>query len=301
MRTAIVSDLHLGGASRRRRPPRPGDRARCCRGASPTPTAWSCSATWSSCATCRSALALAAARPFFEELGEALGEREVSIVPGNHDHRFAEPLLDALSMAGEPLGARAPLRPLPRPDRGDRRLARTGAPAPRLPRHLAARGRLRHPRPLHGPPPGAAAGRVHCGRDRRPRSPARCRRRRRRPTTSAYSPLYMASATDSPRRRRRRNRRRGHPAESAWQLLSGERQGRHRQTPSHRRRPAGRLPARHRPRSTASCTADSSPTSPPRRSSAPASQSGVEMASAPRHRRRPRDHRPHPPRRPRAR
>lgn len=45
---------------------------------------------------------LARARPFFEELGEALGEAEVALVPGNHDHRLAEPLLDELSIAGEP-------------------------------------------------------------------------------------------------------------------------------------------------------------------------------------------------------
>ena len=44
---------------------------------------------------------LARARPFFEELGEVLGAAEVTIVPGNHDHRLAEPLLDALSIAGE--------------------------------------------------------------------------------------------------------------------------------------------------------------------------------------------------------
>jgi UDP-2,3-diacylglucosamine pyrophosphatase LpxH len=44
--------------------------------------------------------ALDSARPFFEELGAALGEREVTIVPGNHDHRLAEPLLDRLSLAG---------------------------------------------------------------------------------------------------------------------------------------------------------------------------------------------------------
>ncbi len=43
---------------------------------------------------------LQAARPFFEDLGAALGEREVTIVPGNHDHRFAEPLLDDLSLEG---------------------------------------------------------------------------------------------------------------------------------------------------------------------------------------------------------
>ncbi len=45
---------------------------------------------------------LARARPFFEELGEALGEVEVALVPGNHDHRLAEPLLDDLSIAGGP-------------------------------------------------------------------------------------------------------------------------------------------------------------------------------------------------------
>jgi hypothetical protein len=42
------------------------------------------------------------ARPFFEELGEALGDVEVTLVPGNHDHRLAEPLLDELSIAGDP-------------------------------------------------------------------------------------------------------------------------------------------------------------------------------------------------------
>jgi Calcineurin-like phosphoesterase len=45
-------------------------------------------------------IALATARPFFEELGAALSGREVVLVPGNHDHRFAEPLLDELSLAG---------------------------------------------------------------------------------------------------------------------------------------------------------------------------------------------------------
>jgi Calcineurin-like phosphoesterase len=45
---------------------------------------------------------LARARPFFEELGETIGEIEVILVPGNHDHRLAEPLLDERSIAGEP-------------------------------------------------------------------------------------------------------------------------------------------------------------------------------------------------------
>lgn len=47
---------------------------------------------------------LARARPFFEELGEALGAAEVILVPGNHDHRLAEPLLDQLSVDAAPLG-----------------------------------------------------------------------------------------------------------------------------------------------------------------------------------------------------
>jgi hypothetical protein len=55
------------------------------------------------------------ARPFFEELGEALGDVEVTLVPGNHDHRLAEPLLDALSVAGEPLGLEHHHAPSPGP------------------------------------------------------------------------------------------------------------------------------------------------------------------------------------------
>jgi len=48
-------------------------------------------------------VALPTARPFFEELGEVLGDRcPVILVPGNHDHRFAEPLLDELSLSGHP-------------------------------------------------------------------------------------------------------------------------------------------------------------------------------------------------------
>ena len=56
------------------------------------------------------------ARPFFEELGEALGEIEVVLVPGNHDARLAEPLLDELSIAGEPaLGLEQRYAPSPGP------------------------------------------------------------------------------------------------------------------------------------------------------------------------------------------
>ena len=55
-------------------------------------------------------------RPFFEELGEALGEVEVTLVPGNHDARLAEPLLDELSIEGDPtLGLEHHYAPSPGP------------------------------------------------------------------------------------------------------------------------------------------------------------------------------------------
>jgi hypothetical protein len=60
--------------------------------------------------------ALAIARPFFEDLGEALGDREAILVPGNHDHRLAEPLLDELSLGGGPtLGLEHHFSPSPGP------------------------------------------------------------------------------------------------------------------------------------------------------------------------------------------
>jgi hypothetical protein len=59
--------------------------------------------------------ALAAARPFFEALGRALAGREIVLVPGNHDHHLAEPLLDELGMAEAPLGLEHVADPGPGP------------------------------------------------------------------------------------------------------------------------------------------------------------------------------------------
>jgi 3',5'-cyclic AMP phosphodiesterase CpdA len=42
--------------------------------------------------------------PFFAELGEALAGRSVVLVPGNHDHRLAEPLLERHALDEQPLG-----------------------------------------------------------------------------------------------------------------------------------------------------------------------------------------------------
>lgn len=43
-------------------------------------------------------------RPFFEELGETLAGRRIVLVPGNHDHRVAEPLLEEVALGGGQLG-----------------------------------------------------------------------------------------------------------------------------------------------------------------------------------------------------
>src|SRR3954468_13821455 len=55
-------------------------------------------------------------RPFFEELGEAIGAIEVTLLPGNHDARLAEPLLDRVSIEGDPaLGLEHRYAPSPGP------------------------------------------------------------------------------------------------------------------------------------------------------------------------------------------
>jgi predicted phosphodiesterase len=47
---------------------------------------------------------LEAVQPFFEELGKAMAGRRVVLVPGNHDHRLAEPLLEEVAIGGGRLG-----------------------------------------------------------------------------------------------------------------------------------------------------------------------------------------------------
>jgi len=47
---------------------------------------------------------LTAVQPFFEGLGEAMAGRRVVLVPGNHDHRLAEPLLEEVALGGNSLG-----------------------------------------------------------------------------------------------------------------------------------------------------------------------------------------------------
>jgi hypothetical protein len=59
--------------------------------------------------------ALDLALPVLAEIGAALGDAEVVLVPGNHDARLAEPLLDDLSMRGARLTLDATADPSPGP------------------------------------------------------------------------------------------------------------------------------------------------------------------------------------------
>jgi hypothetical protein len=59
--------------------------------------------------------ALDLALPALAEIGAALGDAEIVLVPGNHDARLAEPLLDALSIAGERLALDSTADPSPGP------------------------------------------------------------------------------------------------------------------------------------------------------------------------------------------
>jgi len=61
------------------------------------------------------ATALGSAQPFFEELGEAMAGRPIVLVPGNHDHRLAEPLLEHLALTGQTLGLEHRAQPADEP------------------------------------------------------------------------------------------------------------------------------------------------------------------------------------------
>lgn len=59
--------------------------------------------------------AMAAARPFFEELGRAFAGKPVTLLCGNHDYQLAAPLLEAAALDGGPAGLGVANRTTPRP------------------------------------------------------------------------------------------------------------------------------------------------------------------------------------------
>jgi hypothetical protein len=93
MRTAIVSDLHLGAAADVDLIRRPEIRARLLEALAGVDRLVLLGDTLE-LRDLPIAAAIAAAQPFFEEVGEALGEGEVVLVPGNHDHRLLGGWLD---------------------------------------------------------------------------------------------------------------------------------------------------------------------------------------------------------------
>src|SRR5215213_1066541 len=94
MRTAVVSDLHLGALGG-------ADVARAGEGREALVDAVS------------HADSLELARPVFEQLGRALAGRPVVLVPGNHDHALAEPWLARLRLdaRGLPTETEWPVEP----------------------------------------------------------------------------------------------------------------------------------------------------------------------------------------------
>ncbi|MFI4991592.1 MAG: metallophosphoesterase [Solirubrobacterales bacterium] len=112
MRTLVVSDLHLGSASRSDLLRREELRA----------PLWELASQVDRVVLLGDVLelrhgppreALAVARPFFEELGQALAGRELVLVAGNHDHALIEPwlALRAELPESQPLGLEQLIEP----------------------------------------------------------------------------------------------------------------------------------------------------------------------------------------------
>ena len=171
------------GGDRRRRPRRPARRRRRAARAAARRSRWR------------------HARPFFEELGAALATARSSSSPATTTTASPSRCSTQLSSPSRPpLGLEHRTTPPPaRPPRSTAWLG-AGRAAHRLPRHLAARRRLRHPRPLHGLPPDPAASRVRgaaavmrvCRPAARPRDAGRLRAR--------PAPRLRASPSASPSR-----------------------------------------------------------------------------------------------------
>jgi len=170
--------------------------------------------------------ALEQARPALEDLGAAVGDIEVVLVAGNHDARLAEPLLDGLSIDDAPLPLDAIADPAPGPTA---EIAAAFSPA-RL--RIAYPGIwLRedvyathgHYLDLHLSLPrvecvAAAAVRRMTGDLPDPATPKDYER--------ILRPIYglaFGAAQSLPRRARRRDLG---PSEAAWELLAGDRPGR---------------------------------------------------------------------------
>ena len=104
VRTAVISDLHLGAVGGRDVARQPGALERLIQGLEGAERI----VLLGDVLELRErpvAQLLDLVKPFFEQLAPALDGRQVTIVPGNHDHDLVEPWLARLRLAGKALGA----------------------------------------------------------------------------------------------------------------------------------------------------------------------------------------------------
>lgn len=99
MRTVVVSDVHLGVRRSSDLVRRPALRRRLLEGLAGADRVVLLGDLLE-LRECTLAEAVRVAEPFFAELGEALPAAEVVVVPGNHDHALAAPVVDAAGGAG---------------------------------------------------------------------------------------------------------------------------------------------------------------------------------------------------------
>lgn len=105
VKTAVVSDLHLGAVGGRDLARRPGALERLI-GALEGADRVVLLGDVLELRERPVARMLEIVEPFFAQLSEGIAGRKLTLVPGNHDHALAEPWLARRRLAGEPLGSR---------------------------------------------------------------------------------------------------------------------------------------------------------------------------------------------------
>ena len=183
--TAVISDLHLGRAQRRRRAAPPGRARAADRGARRCRPAGAAGRHARVARAAGRGSAGAGAGRCSRRLAPTLAGKSVTLVPGNHDHQLGQPWLARAQLAGPAARPENEWRGHRRRDRRPGRGAGVVAPAQRshagVPGSATGGRHLRHPRPLPRPAPDRAARRVDRGLGRRAaRRPHRRLHERRR-------------------------------------------------------------------------------------------------------------------------
>jgi hypothetical protein len=104
MRTAVISDLHLGALNDADMLRRPGALERLTGALDGADRLVLLGDTLELRERPRAAL-LELVRPLFERLAPALAGKRVTLVPGNHDHQLGQPWLARAQLSGRPLGS----------------------------------------------------------------------------------------------------------------------------------------------------------------------------------------------------